>query len=73
MAELNKVTCGGLLKGNTGVPACYMDLSVINGIIPVSYTHLDVYKRQFVTRLTPSPPYSPAPPPQRGRRSRRRS
>ena len=40
MAELNKVTCGGLLKGNTGVPACYMDLSVINGIIltPIGYT-----------------------------------
>ena len=39
MAELNKVTCGGLLKGNTGVPACYMDLSVINGIIltPIGY------------------------------------
>lgn len=40
MAELNKVTCGGLLKGNTGVPACYMDLSVINGMIltPIGYT-----------------------------------
>jgi len=40
MAELNKVTCGGLLKGNTGVPQCYMDLAPINGIIltPIGYT-----------------------------------
>lgn len=39
MAEVNKVSCGTLLKGNTGISACYLDLKLIVGMIlaPVGF------------------------------------
>lgn len=39
MAEVNKVSCGTLLRGNTGIPNCYLDLKLFTGMIltPVGF------------------------------------
>ena len=43
---------GGALYMTTGkyVTRGYQDIEVLGGITPVSYTHLDVYKRQSIRR-----------------------
>ena len=37
----------GLLPEPERSPGSFITSTVINGLIPVSYTHLDVYKRQI--------------------------
>jgi hypothetical protein len=50
MAEVNKVSCGTLLKGNTGIPTCYLDLKLLVGMIltPVGFK---LTKSQIDTQL----------------------
>ena len=54
---------GGVLKSKRGVEGGYSLAKVPDEITPVSYTHLDVYKRQllvYLNSLLKSLPASPA-------------